>query len=49
MPELTEPFAETVLLVLEGRRGRVVRQAVDGRVLVEMATEGAEIQCKGRL
>eukprot|EP00969_Alexandrium_andersonii_P059624 2626309-Alexandrium_andersonii.AAC.1 len=36
--ELTEPIEEKKELEIEGRRGRLLRQALDGRVLVQLDT-----------
>ena len=40
--ELAEPMDEIRAITLEGQDGTVQRQALDGRVLVRLATEAAE-------
>ena len=42
VPELAEPIDEQLELKIEGRRGRVERQALDGRVLVRLGTAANE-------
>ena len=42
VPELAEPIDEALNLVIEGRRGTVERQALDGWVLIRLDTAARE-------